>query len=200
MKLLTISGSLRTGSFNTQLLTHAEDLARDAGHQVHRSNRVSEIPPFNEDHEQRPVGVVEDLRAEVRHSDAVLIATPEYSGSIPGQLKNLLDWAARPDGACVFTDLPVAVISASPGKFGAAWAREATEHILTQMGATVLSTGWGLPLVHERAAGNTGLIDDDAENQLRTIIGRLAEALNGPGGQDAEPSAARHRTAAVVGA
>lgn len=189
MNLLTISGSLRTDSFNTQLLTHTEDLARGLGHQVHRFDRVSEIPPFNEDHERRPVGVVEDLRAEVRHSDAVLIATPEYSGSIPGQLKNLLDWAARPAGECVFIDLPVAAVSASPSEFGAAWARETTEHILTQMGATVLSTGWGLSLVHQRAADNTGFIDDDAENQLRTIIGRLAE-----------PSDARHHTAEVVGA
>ncbi|MFD4366217.1 NADPH-dependent FMN reductase [Rhodococcus sp. NPDC058521] len=174
MKLLTISGSLRTGSFNTRMLGFAEDLASVEGHRIRRFDRVREIPPFDEDHEPRVSEVVEDLRARIRSSDAVLIATPEYSGSVPGQLKNLLDWAARPAGLSVFAGKPTAVISASPSNFGAAWAREAAEHILTQMGADVLSTGWGLSRVHERGVADTAFIDEDDVQRLRTIVEQLS--------------------------
>lgn len=174
MNLLTISGSLRASSFNTRMLGYAEDLARVEGHRIRRFDRVREIPPFDEDHEPRTSEVVEDLRARIRSSDAVLIATPEYSGSVPGQLKNLLDWAARPAGMSAFADKPAAVISASPGNFGAAWAREAAEHILTRMDADVVSTGWGLSRVHERPVDDTAFVDDDEAQRLRTIFERLS--------------------------
>lgn len=180
MELLTISGSLRTGSVNSRLLTHTEDLALAAGHRVFRFDRVAELPPFNEDHEQWPNRAVADLHTDVRRADALLIATPEYSGSIPGQLKNLLDWAARPAGESDLAGLPAAVISASPSQFGAAWARETTEHILTQIGAKVLPTGWGLSLADEWAADHTGRLEDGAEDQLRTIIERLAAPSSAP--------------------
>ncbi|MFP5020423.1 NADPH-dependent FMN reductase [Pseudonocardia phyllosphaerae] len=173
MRLLTISGSLRSGSINTRLLGHAETLAREDGHKVRRFDRLADIPPFNEDHEPRPHAAVRDLRASVREADAVLITTPEYSGSVPGQLKNLLDWAARPDGDSVFLSLPTAVISASPSAYGAAWARETTERVLTRMGAQVLSTGWGLPHVDRAHGDAVPLIDLQAQGQLRAIIRRL---------------------------
>lgn len=174
MKLLTISGSLRTASVNARLLGHAEDLARDDGHRISRFGRTADIPPFNEDHEPRPHAAVGHLRARIQAADAILIATPEYSGSIPGQLKNLLDWAARPAGSSVFLDRPTAVIGASPSPYGAAWARQATEHVLTQMGARVLVTGWGLPNADCAAIGGAPLLDSDAEDRLREIIRRLA--------------------------
>lgn len=189
MKLLTISGSLRAHSFNTRLLAHTEGLAREVGHRVRRFDRVGDIPPFDEDREQQPIGLVEDLRAEVRRCDAVLIATPEYSGSIPGQLKNVLDWAARPAGQSPFIDLPVTVISASPSQYGGAWARQTTEHVLTRMGAAVLTTGWGLPLAHQLAADDTGFLDDQIQRRLHAIIDWLAEA-----------SGAARRAAETVGA
>lgn len=174
MELLTISGSLRTASFNSRLLNHTEALAVASGHRVTRFDRLVEIPPFNEDDEQHTTVVVDDLRSAVRRADALLIATPEYSGSIPGQLKNLLDWAARPSGESALIGLPAAVISASPSQFGAAWARETTEHILTQIGAKVLPTGWGLSLAHERGTDQSGYLDEVAEDQLRTVIELLA--------------------------
>lgn len=177
MELLTISGSLRTGSFTTSLLNHAEELAGTEGHRVRRFERVAEIPPFNEDHEPKPPAVITDLRAAIHNSDAVLIATPEYSGSIPGQLKNLLDWAARPADRSVLIDRPAAVISASPSDYGAAWAREATEHILTQMGALVIRTGWGLPKAQLIADLGAQAIDADSKTELRKIIRLLANTL-----------------------
>lgn len=194
MNLLTISGSLRADSFNTRLLAHSENLARDAGQRVYRFDRVSEIPPFNEDDEQRSFDAVTDLRDAVRRSDAVLIATPEYSGSIPGQLKNLLDWAARPADQGAFIRLPAAVISASPSDYGGAWARESAEHVLTRMGANVQSTGWGLTQAHQRATDGGGIvIDPDTEQQLRMIIMRLTAA------QAPSVATAGHQTTAVVG-
>lgn len=178
MELLTISGSLRTGSFTSRLLTHTEALALSLGHRVTRFDRLAEVPPFNEDDEQRTIPVVDDLRAAARRADGLLLATPEYSGSIPGQLKNLLDWAARPAGESALIGLPAAVISASPSQFGAAWARETTEHILTQIGAKVLPTGWGLSRAHERGTGRSDYLDAAAEDELRSIVELLAAATS----------------------
>lgn len=180
MNLLTISGSLRTGSVNTRLLDHLEELARDEGHQVCRFDRAADIPPFNEDHESRPHAAVDGLPALLHSADAVLIATPEYSGSIPGQLKNLLDWAARPEGCSAFLDRPAAVVSASPSAYGAAWAREMTEHVLTQMGARVLPAHWSLAHADRDAAQRMDpLINDAASDQLRAIISDLAAIVVG---------------------
>ena len=78
-----------------------------------------EVPPFDEDDEPAPARIVEKLRAAIAGADAVLIATPEYNGSLPGQLKNALDWASRPHATSPFRNKPVAVVGASPGGFGA---------------------------------------------------------------------------------
>lgn len=178
MNLVTISGSLRAGSVNTRMLDYIETLARVKGHRVRRFDRIADVPPFNEDHESRPPEGVGHLRTVVHKAEAVLIATPEYSGSIPGQLKNLLDWAARPQGCSAFLDRPTAVVSASPSAYGAARARQATEHVLTQMGARVLITGWGLPHADRDASQRIDSLIDDADlNHLTAVISNLAAAV-----------------------
>lgn len=172
MELLTIC--LRDGSFNSRVLTIVEELARKLRQRTHRFDKVDQAPLFSEDSELTPSSAVTSLRTRVKHSDAVLIATPEYRGSMPGVLKNLLDWAARPVGESMFISLPVAVISASPSEHGGARARQSTEFALERKGAAVVSTGRGLPHAHRRENKDTGFLEDSAVGQLRSIITRLS--------------------------
>ncbi len=96
MRILGISGSLRRDSYNTRLLAAAADALPD-GVELVRWDGLAAVPPFDEDAEAGPApAAVADLRAAIAAADAVLFATPEYNGSVPGQLKNALDWVSRP--------------------------------------------------------------------------------------------------------
>jgi chromate reductase len=135
MRLLAISGSLRRDSLNTLLLDAASRTV-PARVDVVRWCGLAEIPAFDEDVETVPDAVAA-LRAELARADAVLFATPEYNGSVPGALKNALDWVSRPAGRGALRDKPVAVIGASQGLFGAVWAQAELRKILGVMGARV---------------------------------------------------------------
>ncbi len=117
MRILGIAGSLRTGSVNEQLLRLAGETLPD-GVEFAVWEGLRDIPPFDQDTEETPSVAVAGLRSAVVAADAVLIATPEYNGSIPGTLKNALDWGSRPGATSAFRGKPVAVIGASPGAFG----------------------------------------------------------------------------------
>src|SRR5438445_7949550 len=123
MRVLGIPGSLRQDSLNKALLrTAAERLP--GGVELETFDRLAEIPPFSEDAEAGPApDAVRELREAIRAADAVLIATPEYNHSLPGQLKNALDWASRPAGQSALSGKPAAVIGASKSMFGAVWAQ-----------------------------------------------------------------------------
>ncbi|HWT90730.1 MAG TPA: NADPH-dependent FMN reductase, partial [Solirubrobacterales bacterium] len=123
MKVLGISGSLRRDSLNHALLREAAERL-PAGAELVEFERLREIPPYDADLEafETPAAVAE-LREAMREADAVLVATPEYNHSIPGVLKNALDWASRPAGKSVFRDKPVVVLGSSTGLFGAVWAQ-----------------------------------------------------------------------------
>ena len=97
MRILAISGSLRAGSYNTLLLRAAEQQA-PPGVEIDRYDDLAQVPPFHGDRsDPRPLpAAVRDLQQRIASADALLIATPEYNGSIPGQLKNALDWASTP--------------------------------------------------------------------------------------------------------
>jgi chromate reductase, NAD(P)H dehydrogenase (quinone) len=138
VRVLTISGSLRRDSLNTRLLRQAEAIA-PPGVQFDHFDRLGEIPLFNEDEEHPAPAAVADLRARVGSADAVLIATPEYNSSIPGGLKNAIDWLSRPDGAtpCLIGK-PVAIAGASTGPFGTVRAQLALRQVLHKVNATVL--------------------------------------------------------------
>src|SRR6476661_3689985 len=119
MRVLTISGSLRPDSLNTLLLRAAEEQA-PAGVQLVRFTELAAIPPFHgerSDPGERPAPVRE-LSEQIEAADALLIATPEYNGSIPGVLKNALDWVSTPFPDNVLRGKPVAVIGASTGGYG----------------------------------------------------------------------------------
>lgn len=175
LRLLAISGSLREGSLNTALLRAAAGAAPE-GVRVDIFGGLRAIPPFDEDQDEGggPVPVAA-LREALVASDGLLIATPEYNSSVPGVLKNALDWASRPYASGALRDLPVAVIGASSGAYGAVWAQEELRKILRASGARVLGEGVAIGRA-EGAFGPTGELARPAERrQLEQVIRALAD-------------------------
>lgn len=173
MRVLGISGSLRQGSFNSALLRAAAERL-PGGAELVEFERLGEIPPYDEDVELEGVAeVVEDLRAAVREADAVLIATPEYNHSIPGQLKNALDWVSRPAGQSALNGKPTAVIGASTGMFGAVWAQAELRKVLGAMGGRVVEAE--LPVGHakEQLDGDRLDLRPEQATQLERILAEL---------------------------
>ena len=138
MKILAISGSLRDDSFNTKLLRAAPELAPD-GVEVELWKGLKAVPPYDQDDDVDPAPAeVARLRAALAGADAVLFSTPEYNSSIPGQLKNALDWVSRPLAANPARNKPAAVVGASKGAFGAVWAQAELRKVLAAIGARVV--------------------------------------------------------------
>ena len=131
MRLLAISGSLRRRSYNRALLDAAA-LECGPGVDFVFWSGLGAIPAYDEDEE--PPRSVALLKEEIAAADAVLFATPEYNASVPGALKNALDWVSRPFQANPLRGKPVAVIGASQGVFGAAWAQAELRKILGTIG------------------------------------------------------------------
>jgi chromate reductase, NAD(P)H dehydrogenase (quinone) len=171
MRVLGISGSLRRGSHNAMLLRAAADLL-PPGVQLEVWDGLREVPPYDEDEDgdPAPAGVAR-LREAIASADAVLIATPEYNHSIPGTLKNALDWASRPFATNVFRNKPVAVIGASTGLFGAVWAQAEVRKVLKAMGARVVEGEVGVGLAGESLDG--GLADETAREKLAALLDSL---------------------------
>jgi chromate reductase len=114
--ILGFAGSLRKGSYNKALLRAAlELLPEDAKLEIFD---LEGIPPYDMDIENRMPEKVKEFKAKIRAADALLIATPEHNYSIPGVLKNAIDWASRPYGDNSFEGKPAAIMSASPGMLG----------------------------------------------------------------------------------
>ena len=170
MKVLGISGSLRAESHNSRLLDVAgELLPGDAELVVWQG--LKQVPPYDED--DRAAGfepaAVADLKRAIAEADAVVIATPEYNHSIPGVLKNALDWVSRPLADTPMRSKPVAVIGASTGMFGAVWAQAETRKVLGAMGAQVLDRE--LPV--GRAQQEGALDDPELREALRELLDEL---------------------------
>jgi chromate reductase len=176
MRVLGISGSLRRDSYNHALLRAAAERL-PAGVELVEFDRLGEIPPYDADLEEGGAPApeaVEDLRAAMRDADAVLVATPEYNHSIPGVLKNALDWASRPAGQSALNGTPAAVIGASTGMFGAVWAQAETRKVLGALGGRVVDEE--LPLPHAAQAYEDGRLRLSPE-QAGALDGILAELL-----------------------
>jgi len=116
IRILGIAGSLRAQSYNLAALRAAQKLV-PAGVTLELFP-LGGIPPYNQDEERKPPQKVVDLKARIRNADGILLATPEYNYSIPGVLKNAIDWASRPYGDNAWDGKPVALMSASMGLFG----------------------------------------------------------------------------------
>jgi len=176
MRVLGISGSLRRESHNSALLRAAAERL-PAGAELVPFERLAEIPPYDEDAERDEVPEsVRALREAIRDADAVLIATPEYNHSIPGQLKNALDWASRPAGQSALNGKPTATIGASTGMFGAVWAQAELRKVLGAMGGRVLEVE--LPVSHAaelRDRDRLKLEPEQAE-RLEEILSELVAA------------------------
>src|SRR2546426_8039459 len=137
MKVLGISGSLRRDSHNRRLLLEAAELL-PAGVDFELFDGLRELPPYDEDDDMEHAhDAVARLREAIADADAVLIATPEYNSSVPGVLKNAIDWASRPAAMNVLRNKPVAVLGASTGAFGAVWSQGELRKVLAAVGARV---------------------------------------------------------------
>ena len=137
MRLLAISGSLREGSYNTALARAAADVAPEDV-EVELFDGLGELPLFDADLEGDANPAVRHLRERIAAADAVLFVTPEYNGSIPGVLKNAVDWASRPRGDAALLNKTVAVAGASTGQYGALWAQQDLRRVLGIAGARVV--------------------------------------------------------------
>ena len=116
LTILGIAGSLRRASYNRGALRAAQELVPE-GAKIEIFD-LDGIPPFNQDEERNPPAKVKELKERVRAADGILLSTPEYNYSVPGVLKNAIDWASRPYGDSAWNDKPVAVMGASIGNSG----------------------------------------------------------------------------------
>lgn len=118
IKIIGFSGSLRKGSFNTAALAAAQQLCGDDA-EIEIFD-ISDFPPFNQDREQDPPANVAKIKAALRAADAVIFSSPEYNYSVPGHLKNVIDWASRPYGDSAWEGKPALIMGASSGAIGTA--------------------------------------------------------------------------------
>jgi chromate reductase len=175
--ILGVCGSLRQGSYNRRLL-RAAAASLPAGIDLEIWERLDAVPPYSEDADRIPgPEPIEELRGAVRQADGVLIATPEYNSSIPGQLKNALDWASRPYPANVLRDKPVAVIGASTGLFGAVWAQAELRKVLGAIGATVVDDELPVARAHEALAPDGSIRDPSLAESLAAIVRQLVAEI-----------------------
>ena len=173
MKVLAVSGSLRAGSHNTSLLRAAADAA-PAGVQVQLWEGVGDLPVYDQDLEGSDLpDAVLRLREDWGSADAILFATPEYNGSVPGGLKNAVDWASRPVRESALTNRNVAVIGASTGQFGAMWAQAELRKILGIAGARVIGDELPVTRAHEKFDGHGRLLDGELHDRLRLLLETL---------------------------
>jgi chromate reductase, NAD(P)H dehydrogenase (quinone) len=175
MRLLAVSGSLRRDSHNSRLLRAAAQQL-PSGVELEFYEGLKRIPPFDEDDEASPAPEVLEWRDAIDSADAVLFATPEYNSSIPGQLKNALDWASRPKAEAALRNKPVAVIGASPSMFGALWAQAELRKVLSASGARVLDTELAIATAHEAFDDEDQLIEAELGDALGSIVNELADA------------------------
>lgn len=177
MKVLGISGSLRRDSHNTGLLRAASELLPPAAELV-LYDGLGEIPPYSEDSEAAAPAPVVELKAAIADADAVLFATPEYNHSIPGQLKNAIDWVSRPVLGNPFWGKPVAVVGASTGTFGAVWAQAELRKVVGSLHARVLDVEVPVAYAHEAFGSDGSLIDETVAEAVREVLAELVEAAS----------------------
>lgn len=169
MRILAISGSLRAASYNTALARAAADVA-PAGVGVELFDGLGHLPLFDADLEGNEHTSVQRLRDRIAEADALLVVTPEYNGSIPGVLKNAIDWASRPRSDAALRGKTVAIAGASPGQYGAVWAIQDLRRVLGRAGARVLDRELSVPRVHE-------YVDDDSGEVSSVVASRLGELV-----------------------
>jgi chromate reductase, NAD(P)H dehydrogenase (quinone) len=174
VRVLGISGSLRRDSHNSALLRAAGELVEERGVEFEVFDALKAIPPYDEDDDigDGPAAVA-DLRHAIASADAVLFATPEYNSSIPGVLKNAVDWASRPREASSLANKPVAVIGASTGMFGAVWAQAELRKVLGATGARAMEVELAVGHAHEQLDASGRPKDPAQAEALGDAVGML---------------------------
>jgi chromate reductase, NAD(P)H dehydrogenase (quinone) len=172
MRVLGISGSLRSDSHNARLLRAAAALLPPEAEFV-AFDGLKAIPPFDEDDEPAPAPAVEAWREEIGKADALLFATPEYNHSTPGALKNAVDWASRPFATAALRNKPAAVIGTSTGMFGAVWAQAELRKSLAAAGARVIDRELPVPDAESAFAPDGTLAEHDRTLALGEILAEL---------------------------
>jgi chromate reductase len=175
MRILAVSGSLRADSHNTSLLRAAIEAAPE-GVELQLWEGIGDLPIYDQDRDanNEVTESVRRLREDWGAADAILFATPEYNGSVPGGLKNAIDWASRPKFEAALTNQTVAVVGASTGQFGALWAQTDLKKILGAAGARVVGTEIPVSRAHEKFDSEGRLLDGEIFEQLRLHIQTLA--------------------------
>lgn len=172
VSILGIAGSLRHASYNRALLHIAQQLVpRDATLEIFD---LAGIPLFNQDEENPPPPAVVELKTRIRAADAILFATPEYNYSIPGVLKNAIDWATRPSGDNAWSGKPVAVMGASIGRLGTARAQYHLRQVFVTLNMYCLNQPEAMISNAEAlfdAEGN--LTDEKTRNHLQRLLMQL---------------------------
>jgi chromate reductase len=174
MRVLGISGSLRADSHNTRLLRAAGGLLPEHA-KLEIYDGLAAIPPYSEDHELQLPAAVAELGQAIADADALLIATPEYNASIPGTLKNALDWVSRPIASTPLKRKPAAVIGASTGLFGAVWAQAELRKVLGTIGAQVVDRELPIGQADEALDDDGMPLDRDAREALSATLDELLE-------------------------
>jgi chromate reductase, NAD(P)H dehydrogenase (quinone) len=175
VKILAISGSLRQGSHNTDLLRGAAAAAPD-GIDIELYHGLKEIPPYDADDDvpgDHPEAF-DRFKSALAEADAILISTPEYNSSIPGVLKNALDWASRPILESPVRNKPVAVMSSSSGMFGGVWAAAEARKVMGALGARTIEDTIAVAKADERLANG---VDATLLDELRTVVDALSAAV-----------------------
>jgi chromate reductase, NAD(P)H dehydrogenase (quinone) len=173
MKILAISGSLRAASYNTALLRAAAQLAPE-GVELEFYDGLEQLPPYNEDRESDPPAEVERLRSALDAADAVLFATPEYNTTMPGQLKQVVDWGSRPHGSGALWGKPAAAVGASVTDYGAMWAQDHLRKALGIAGARVLDTELAVARAQDLFDADGRLTDPETRDRLTELVAELA--------------------------
>jgi chromate reductase len=179
MRILGISGSLRRGSHNRKLLRAASH-ALPPGAALVEWDGLAGLPAFDEDLETAPPEPVVELFQAIEGADALLIATPEYNASLPGALKNAIDWASRPFPDNVLKKKPSAVIGASTGLFGAVWAQAEVRKTLKASGAHVVENELPVGMADSAFAQDGSLLDPDLAARLTDVVADLVREVRAP--------------------
>ena len=178
IKVLALVGSLRKASLNRQLAQLAVDAApEDTAVTVYEGlgGGLGDLPFYNEDIDN-PADVpasATDIRGAVEHADAILVVTPEYNGSVPGVLKNAIDWLSRPYGESALNAKPLAVIGGSMGQYGGVWAHDATRKTFGIAGADVVES-IKLSVPFATLKGEAPAEDAELSANVRDVVGKLA--------------------------
>jgi chromate reductase len=174
LKILGFAGSLRRNSYNRSALRAAQALApSDVKVDIFDLNG---IPVFNEDEEANPANIVVEFRKKISDADAILIATPEYNYSIPGILKNAIDWGSRPSGKGALVGKPVAIMGASMGMLGTARAQYHLRQSFVFLNMYVLNRPEVMiPFASKTFDAQGNITDDKVRDKIKELVSALAD-------------------------